>query len=157
MMTLVVGGPSCSGLYTSWKEIPDTGISFKVNSPFGPLPLMVGGSGAATGLGAGAATGTAGVELLELAAVEVEGVLLSVASEDAEEEDDDDDVLGSGERDRLAWLVSWLAVFLTGVPCLRIEAVPEALSFPVAVTGSTTLTDFLVGSAADAVAVDPFC
>lgn len=125
------------------------GMSFKVSSPFGPLPLMVGSSGAAAaGMGTGAGAGTAGVELLELVAVEVEGVLLSVPSEDAEEEDDD--VLGSGERDRLAWLVSWLAVFLTGVPCLRVGAVPAvALSFPVA--GSTTLTDFLVGSAADAV------
>lgn len=98
MMTLVVGGPSCSGLYTSWKEIPETGMSFKVSSPFGPLPLMVGGSGAGAGLGA-AGAGTAGVELLELVAV---GVLLS----DAEEDEEDDDVLGSGERDRLAWLVS---------------------------------------------------
>lgn len=151
-MTLVVGGPSCSGLYTSWKEIPETGMSFKVSSPFGPLPLMVGGSGAGAGLGA-AGAGTAGVELLELVAV---GVLLSDAEED--EADDDDDVLGSGERDRLAWLVSWLAaVFLTGVPCLRVGAVAVALSFPEA--GSTTLTDFLVGSAADAAAVvvDPFC
>lgn len=107
---------------------------------------MVGGSGAGAGLGA-AGAGTAGVELLELVAV---GVLLSDAEED--EEDDDDDVLGSGERDRLAWLVSWLAaVFLTGVPCLRVGAAAVDLSFPEA--GSTTLTDFLVGSAA--AVVDP--
>lgn len=123
------------------------GISFKVSSPFGPLPLMVGGCGAATTGLTGA--GTAGVELLELVAA---GVLLSVPSEDAEGEDDDDDVLGSGERDRLAWLVSWLAVFLTGVPCLRVGAA-VALSFPVLAAGSTTLTDFLVGSAG--AAVDP--
>lgn len=46
-----------------------------------------------------------------------------------------------------------MAVFLTGVPCLRVGAVPR--SFPAA-AGSTTLTDFLVGSvAAAAVAVDP--
>lgn len=99
MMTLVVGGPSCSGLYTSWKEIPETGMSFKVSSPFGPLPLRVGGSGAA---GLTGVAGTAGVELLL-----VDGVLLlgSVPSVDSDS-DSDDDVLGSGERDRFEWLVS---------------------------------------------------
>lgn len=144
MMTLVVGGPSCSGLYTSWNEIPEMGMSFKVNSPFGPLPLIVGSSlGLVVVVGVGGVAGTAGVELL-LAGV----LLLAVSSE--EEDDDDEEVLGSGERDRLAWLVSWLAaaVFRTGVPCLRIGAVADAGALSLA--GSTTLTDFLDGS-------DPFC
>lgn len=98
-----MGGPSCSGLYTSWKEIPETGMSFKVSSPFGPLPLMVGCTYAGTAaLTTGA--GTAGVELL-LAAVD--GVLLlASADEEADDDDDEEDVLGSGERDRLAWIVS---------------------------------------------------
>lgn len=77
------------------------GMSFKVNSPFGPLPLIVGislGLVVAVG-GVGGVAGTAGVELL------LAGVLLLAVSSDAEEEDDEE-VLGSGERDRLAWLVS---------------------------------------------------
>uniref|UniRef100_A0A182IX53 Uncharacterized protein n=1 Tax=Anopheles atroparvus TaxID=41427 RepID=A0A182IX53_ANOAO len=42
-MTCVIGGPSWSGLNTSWNEMPDTGISLSVSSPFGPLPRTVGG------------------------------------------------------------------------------------------------------------------
>lgn len=79
------------------------GMSFKVNSPFGPLPLIVGSSlglVVVVGVGGTGVAGTAGVELL------LAGVLLLAVSSDAEEDDDDEEVLGSGERDRLAWLVS---------------------------------------------------
>lgn len=121
------------------------GMSFKVNSPFGPLPLIVGSSlGLVVGVGGAGVgvAGTAGVELL------LAGVLLLAVS--SEEEEEDEDVLGSGERDRLAWLVSWLAAaFLTGVACLRV-AVAVADAGALSLAGSTTLTDFLVGS-------DPFC
>lgn len=77
--------------------MPEMGMSFKVNSPFGPLPLIVGSSLGLVVVGVGGVAGTAGVELL-LAGV----LLLAVSSE----EEDDEEVLGSGERDRLAWLVS---------------------------------------------------
>uniref|UniRef100_A0A182UFY3 Uncharacterized protein n=1 Tax=Anopheles melas TaxID=34690 RepID=A0A182UFY3_9DIPT len=40
-MTCVVGGPSWSGLKISWNEMPDTGTSLSVSSPFGPLPRIV--------------------------------------------------------------------------------------------------------------------
>lgn len=79
--------------------MPEMGMSFKVNSPFGPLPLIVGSSLGLVVVGVGGVAGTAGVELL------LAGVLLLAVSSDAEEEDDEE-VLGSGERDRLAWLVS---------------------------------------------------
>lgn len=98
MMTLVSGGPSWSGLNTSWKEIPDTGISFRVSSPFGPLPFRVGGCS----LGGTVAVVvpllpllTAGVELLLLP-------LVVVPDLSSPSDEDEDDVRGSGEWERLA-------------------------------------------------------
>lgn len=146
MITFVTGGPWWFGSITSWKEIPETGISFRVSSPLGPLPLKVAG-GAATGVGltSGAATATAGVALLLL-------LLLPVVS--SSEAEADDDVRGSGELDRLAWFGScWvllpLVVFLTGggVACLRIgPEVPLECGAAAAAGGSTTLIGFLADS-----------
>lgn len=143
MITLVMAGPSCFGSITSWKEIPETGMSFSVSSPLGPLPFRVEGAGGLT-TGAGAA-GTAGVALLLLLPV-------PVVSPDSSP-DEEDDVRSSGECDRLEWFGSCGAAF----DSLRLEPeVPLGVGrAAVAAGASPTLTDFLAAvSLLDVFAVD---
>lgn len=154
MITLVMGGPSCFGSITSWKEIPDTGMSFSVSSPLGPLPFRVEGAGGlTTGAGAEAGAGaTAGVALLLLL------VPVPVVSPESSPDDEEDDVRSSGEWDRLAWFGSCGAAF----DSLRLGpevplVVGRAAGAADAAAASPTLTDFLataVSPLLDVFAVD---